>query len=247
MEEEVVVLDHSQSELAKNPDAPVQSQDKSWWIEDGVAASSSRPDWFPEKFKSVKDAVACYTELEKKMGTPPVAEYDFGEYAEVFDKDHEALKELAAYSKEKRVPQEVFTKVLESVSKYGKSFVSDPEVEMAKLGPDAGKRVELLNNFFKSNLSETAFNALTESMTSASSVAAMEEVRKAMMAANTVQIPSGSDNGPVGVESVDSLQKELYENLEKFKTDSKYQDDWRRRAALAGRNSDFIDKLGGTG
>ena len=242
--EEEVVLDHSESELAKNPDAPVESQDKSWWIEEGVTASSSKPDWFPEKFKSVKDAISCYNELEKKMGSPPVADYDFGEYAEVFDKDHEALKELAAFSKEKRVPQEVFTKMLESVSKYGQSFTADPAIEMSKLGPDAEKRVATLNNWAQSNLSEASYKALTESMNSAPAVLAMEEVRQKMMG-NNVVIPSGADNGPVGVDSVDSLQKELFENLERFKNDSKYKDDWRRRAALAGRNSDFIDKLGG--
>ena len=87
-------------------------------------------------------AINSLSELEKKMGTAPVNDYDFGEYAEDFNKDHEAFKELTAYAKEKRVPQEVFTKMLESVSKYAVSLAPNLETEKAKIGQDADRRIE---------------------------------------------------------------------------------------------------------
>lgn len=40
----------------------------------GAAAEPQRPDWLPQKFKSVQDMAAAYAELEKKIGAPKTAE-----------------------------------------------------------------------------------------------------------------------------------------------------------------------------
>lgn len=228
------------------PPVPGNASGASWWIDDGVAAVGDRPEWFPEKFKSVKAVVQSFNELEKKLGAPPVADYEFGEHAETFDKDHEALKELQAFAKEKRVPQEVFSKMLDSMTKYGQSFVPNPDVEKAKLGDKAEQRIELLNNWAKANLSENAFNALTASMNTADTVLAMEEIRNKMIGNN--QIPNGSEQGSSGsTETVEQLQKELAApgNFQKFKNDENYANDWRRRVAIAARNNpEYVDKQG---
>ena len=153
-----------------SPQSALPNESPKWWIDEGVPGTGDRPNWLPDKFKNVKEVVTSFSELEKKLGSPPVNDYDFGEYAEDFDKNHEAFKELEAYAKEKRVPQEVFTKMLESVAKYGKSMVPNEGAEKAKLGPDADKRLEVLNNWAKANLSKTAYEALSQNLTTAESV-----------------------------------------------------------------------------
>jgi hypothetical protein len=39
-------------------------------------ADAARPEWLPEKFKTPQDLVKSYSELEKKVGTPPAKQED---------------------------------------------------------------------------------------------------------------------------------------------------------------------------
>ena len=225
---------------------PQENTAPSWFVDDGVAAPGQRPDWFPEKFKNVKSAIQSLGELEKRLGTPPVNDYDFGEHGNDFDKEHEAIKELTAFAKEKRVPQEVFSKMLDSMSKYGSSFIPDANAEKAKLGEKADQRIEVLNNWAKSNLSENSYNALVSGFATADTVIALEEIRNKMIGNN--QIPTGSD-GAAGnsTETIEQLQKELAApgNFEKFKNDENYANNWRKRVAAASKNSsEWVDKQG---
>jgi hypothetical protein len=218
---------------AENPPA----NQPSWFIDEGVAATGERPEWFPQKFKTVKDALTSLSELEKKMGTAPVEDYDFGEHGEVFDKNHEAFKELTAYAKEKRVPQEVMSKMLECFTKYGQSLAPNADAEMAKLGPDGAKQIETLNNWAKANLSTEAAEALFESMGSAKAVKAMMEVRAKMIGSTTPNIPNGSEPNGASSESIADLEAELSkpENFRNYQNDEKYRNDYKRRLQDAAR------------
>ncbi len=218
-----------------------QNPEPRWFIDEGVGGQGDRPAWFPEKFKTVKDAMNSLTELEKKLGTAPVNDYDFGEHAESFDKDHEAFKELTAFAKEKRVPQEVFTKMLDSVSKYAQSLIPSIEAEKAKLGQDADKRVEVLTNWVRANLSEKAADALTSNLVTADTILAMEEMRSKVMSNNVV--PNGSVQNSAPTDTVASLQKEYQDNIGKIQTDSAYRADWQRRANLAAKQEgNYVEK-----
>ena len=221
------------------PPATLPGDSPKWWIDEGVPGIGDRPQWLPEKFKNIKDAVTSGLELEKKLGTAPVNDYDFGEYGEHFDKEHEAFKELQAYAKEKRVPQEVVSKMLESFTKYGESIIGDTEAiaaaERAKLGPDADKQIEVLSNWVKANLSAEAAEGLFEGMSSAKSVKAMMEIRAKMIGTTNPNIPNGSEQQAAAAETVKDLADELASpaNFEKYKTDDKYRNDWKRRNEAA--------------
>lgn len=225
------------------PQESLPGESPKWWIDEGVPGIGDRPQWLPEKFKNIKEAVNSGLELEKKLGTPPVSDYDFGEYAQDFDKNHEAFKELEAFAKEKRVPQEVFTKMLESVAKYGKSFFPEEGAEKAKLGADADRRLEVLNNWAKANLSQGSYEALSANLTTAEAVIAMEEVRAKMIGTTNPNIPNGGEPNSAATESVESLAKELSvpSNFEKYKTDEVYRGDWQRR------NKEAVARAGGAG
>ncbi len=56
-------------------------------------------------------------------------------------------------------------------------------------------------------------------------------------------IPNGNDSSS-NLPTMADLQSELNNNLEKYKTDSKYRTDWTRRMEIATKaNSSFVDKF----
>lgn len=224
------------------------SSEPTWWIDEGVPGVGDRPEWLPEKFKSVRDVAKGYGELEKKLGSstpqPAPEKYEFGDFSTQFDAENAAMKELQDFYKENKVPQDVFSKTLDSMNKYAQSFETDPAAERAKLGEDADARIETLNNWTKANFSEGAFNALTSSFGSAETILAMEEIRNKML--DSTQNPPGSgDNGAPEVYSEKQFNQEVAENLEKYKTDSSYRAELRAKLSKSPSGSNFVDKKGG--
>jgi hypothetical protein len=82
-------------------------------------------------------------------------------------------------------------------------------------------------------------------MNTAEAIKALEEIRTKMMNNNTM-IPNGNDSADTAVATVDDLKNELANpaNLAKYKSDPKYQADWRARMEIASKNSGYIDKVG---
>lgn len=214
-----------------------------WMIDDSIPGVGPRPEWLPEKYKSMKDAMTSNAALEKKMGLGTVSEYDFGDFAGVFDKDHASIKELTAFAKENHISQDVFSKFIGSISKYGESLVPNDAAIKAELGADADKRLETLNNWVEANLSGDSAKALTENLNSVATIKAMEEIRSKMLQNNST-IPNGTEGSEGSSETVAELQDEISKNYDKFKTDPVYQKDWRRRLSAASRNSGYVDKQG---
>ena len=220
----------------------------SWLIDDGIPGVGDRPEWLPEKFKTVKDAMGSLSQLEKKMGTASVDSYDFGEYKETFDSEHEAFKELGDFFKEKRISQDVFDKTLKTIDKYGSSFLPDFEAEKASLGEGADRRIEILGNWMDSNLSKDAANALkplTQEYGTATAIKALEEIRGKLME-NNPSIPNGASTDGAEQETVEQLTAELEDpaNFKKYKEDSKYRDSYSARVTKASQSSNYIDKFG---
>jgi hypothetical protein len=222
-----------------NPETPAAP---SWYIDDGIPGVGERPAWLGDKFKSVSDLAKSYSELEKKFGSAP-EDYDFSK-SRYLDPDYVPFQELKQIAKEKRVPQEVMDKMLESVDKYMDEFKTDPEEEIKKLGGDAGERLVTLDNWAKVNLSEDSYKALKTTLTTAESIKALEELRGRMMS-TTPQIPTGNTGTIAGSATIEDLRAELSTNLQKYKTDKAYQKDISDRLAIAVKNTPgFVDKVG---
>jgi hypothetical protein len=214
----------------------------SWFIDDGIPGAGQRPSWMPEKFKTVADLAKSNLELEKRLGTAP-DEYDFSK-SRYLDPDYVPFDELKQLAKEKRVPQEVMDKMLESVDKYMDEFKIDDNEEINKLGANAHERLETLNNWAKANLSNESYEALTSNLRTAESVRAIEEIRNKMMSASP-QIPSGNTGAITNNVSLDDLKLELTNNLDKYKTDPHYRRDLQARLEVASKNAgNFVDKTG---
>lgn len=218
-----------------------ENQSPTWFIDEGIPGSGDRPTWLPDKYKTVAALAKHTSELEKRLGSTP-DNYDLSK-SKFLDPDYEPFQELQSFAKEKRVPQEVMDKFIESVDKYVDEFRTDYNEEVKSLGDNAKERIALLDNWAKANLSNDAYEALTQSINSAASVKALEELRGKFMS-NTPQIPSS--NGLVSEQnSVEDIKLEMANNLEKYKTDENYRKDIRKRLEVAAKNMPgFIDKMG---
>ena len=160
------------------------------------------------------------------------------------DPDYVPFHELKQVAKEKRVPQEVIDKMLESVDKYMDEFNTDEKEEFEKLGPNAKDRLTTLNNWAKANLSQDSFEALTGNLRTAESVKALEELRSKMMS-TTPQVPSGNDGAVHNSASLEDIKLELSNNLAKYKSDPNYRRDLQSRLEIASKNvSGYVDKVG---
>jgi capsid assembly protein len=213
----------------------------SWFIDDGLPGVGNRPSWLPEKYKSVADLAKSNAELERKLGTAP-ENYDFSK-TKYLDPDYVPFQDLQKFAKEKRVPQEVMDKFIESVDKYVDEFRSDYQAELKSLGDNAQERVQVLDNWAKANLSKEGYEALTNSINTAASVKALEELRGKFMS-NTPQVPG--NNGIVNSSaSIDDIKMELSNNLQKYKTDEGYRKDIQKRLEVAAKNMPgYVDKVG---
>ena len=213
----------------------------SWFIDENVPGVGERPQWLDSKFKTAADLAKSYRELEKKVGTPP-DEYDLSK-SKFLDGDYEPIQDFLKLAKDKRVPKDVVDKMVESIDKYMDEFSIDYVEETKKLGDNASDRLTVLDNWAQANLSKDSYEALTSNLKTASAIKALEELRGKMMS-NTTIVPNGNDAETNNVASIADIQKELANNLAKYKIDPKYQADIRARLEIASKNSNYVDKSG---
>lgn len=206
----------------------------SWFWDENTPGQGERPQFLPEKYKSVADVAKAYKELESRLGTAP-KEYDFSKGEGWMEPDYEPFVEMAEYARSKHVPQDVMDKMLESVGHYLDEFKTDIHEEKAKLGDKASERLQVLNNWAKSNLSEKSFNALTTGMRTAEQIEALEELRSKMLTNNTM-VPGGNDSSVSTGMTIEEYRSELNANYAKYKTDPAYRKDMERKLeAIVGR------------
>lgn len=209
-------------------------QPTSWFWDENTPGHGERPQFLPEKYKSVADVAKAYKELESRLGTAP-KEYDFSKGESWMEPDYEPFHHMADFAKSKHVPQDVMDKMLETVGLYLDEFRTDMTEEKAKLGENATQRLQTLNNWAKSNLSEKAFATLSASMRSADAIEALEEIRNRMINNSTI-VPGG--NAPLGNGgmTLEEYRSELNANFAKYKTDPAYRKDMERKLENVMRN-----------
>jgi hypothetical protein len=213
-----------------------------WFIEEGRPGPGERPSWLNEKFKSAEDLSKSYSELEKKVGIAP-EDYDFTK-SKYLDPDYAPFQELKTLAKDKRVPQEVIDKMLESVDKYMDEFSTDYNEEVNKLGDNAKDRLATLDNWAKANFSKESYEALAGSIRNADGIKALEELRGKMMS-NSPHVPNGNTGSTPSSQSLDEIKAELSSNLQKYQDDPAYRKDFQARLEVAAKNAPgFVDKVG---
>ncbi len=204
-----------------------EGQSPSWYWDSNTPGQGERPEFLPEKYKSVADVAKAYKELESRLGTAP-KEYDFSKGQAWMEPEYEPFQQMAEFARSKHVPQEVMDKFLDSVGLYLDEFRTDLNEEKAKLGENATERLQKLNNWAKSNLSEKAFMALTAGMRTAEQIEALEEIRNKMLN-NSTMVPGGNGNAAASGMTIEEYRSELNANYNKFKTDPAYRKEMERK------------------
>ena len=228
-----------------NPAYTEESQDTaatsaSWWIDEATPGSGARPDWLPEKFKSVADMSKSYSELEKRVGSAP-NEYDTSKGSGWIEPDYAPIQDMLEYAKSKHVPQDVMDKMFESVGKYLDEFNVDYDAEKLKLGGNADERLNLIDNWAKANFSAETYDALTNNLRTADAIKAIEEVRNKMNSSATT-IPNANHDSTASIPSMQEIQSEMNKNLDKYKTDPNYRRELQAKMELASKASGYQDK-----
>jgi hypothetical protein len=212
----------------------------SWWIDEGMPGTGDRPDWLPEKFKSVADMSKSYNELERRVGSAP-NEYDISKGESWIEPDYGPIQDMLEYAKTKHVPQDVMDKMFESVGKYLDEFNVDPTEERAKLGEKAEERLQVIDNWAKSNFSAETYEALTSNLRTADAIKAIEEVRNKMNS-NATTIPNSTHDSSQSAPSLQDIQAEMNKNLDRYKTDPQYRREMQAKMELASKASGYQDK-----
>jgi hypothetical protein len=203
------------------------TNEPSWWLDENTPGFGERPGFLPEKYKTVADVVKAHKELEQRLGKAP-SEYDFSKGESWIEPDYEPFQQMAEYAKSKHVPQDVMDKMLETVGLYLDEFKPDLAEEKAKLGENATERLQKLNNWAKSNLSEQAFQVLSGTMRTAEAIEALEEIRNKMLSGNTI-VPGGNEASATSGLTLDDYRSELNANYARYKTDAAYRRDMERK------------------
>lgn len=204
-----------------------EGQTANWFWDDNTPGQGERPQWLQSKFKSVAEAAKSFNELEKVKGSAP-QQYDFSKGEAWIEPDYEPFQAMADFARSKHVPQEVMDKMLESVGLYLDEFRTDINEEKSKLGEKATERLQILNNWAKSNLTEKSFNALTAGMRTADQIEALEEIRNRMLNNNTM-VPGGNTSVATGGMTLEEYRSELNANFAKYKTDPAYRKDMEKK------------------
>ncbi|MDX2368823.1 MAG: hypothetical protein QNK36_10525 [Colwellia sp.] len=216
--------------------------ESSWNWDDNTAGTGDRPDYLASKFKSVADAAKSYNQLEKKLGSAP-KEYSFDIAKEWLDPSFEPLQEAAQFARDKHVSQDVIDNLLGAATLALQEGKIDNKAEIEKLGSDGQERLDVLNNWAKSNFTEKTFDVLLQNMDTAESIIAIEEIRSMLVGGNTM-VPGNNDSVSAGVPTVGDIQQEMLDNLAKYKTNPGYRKEIQQKIerASASSSSMFVDK-----
>lgn len=206
---------------------PNTGEPSGWMWDENTPGQGERPQFLPEKYKSVADVAKAYKELEARLGVAP-SEYDFSKGEGWMEPDYEPFHEMADFAKQHHVPQAVMDKMLESVGLYLDEFKPDLNEEKAKLGEKATERLQVLNNWAKANLSEKAFEVLSGTMRTADAIEALEEIRSKMLSQNTM-VPNGNASATQAGMTMEEYRSELQANYAKYKTDPHYRKEMERK------------------
>lgn len=156
--------------------AEPQLGENEYFLTDGIKGTGERPEWYKsDKYKSVADQAAAYTELEKKFGAFKGAPKDGYSMPDGIDSDDELLQELVGFANESNMSQDYFNKAWELLSAQSEAVEEvSAEVEIAKLGDNGIERIKTVEQFMKNSLDSDTYERLRYAVNSAESVELVE-------------------------------------------------------------------------
>ena len=166
----VSLVDAAQPELSEGE----------YFLTDGIKGTGEAPEWYKsDRYKSVADQAAAYTELEKKFGAFKGAPKDGYSMPEGIDQEDELMQELMGFASETNMSQDYFNKAWELLSAQSEAVEEvSAEVEIAKLGDNATDRIKTVEQFMKNNLDAEVYEQVRYAVNSADSIMLVEALIK---------------------------------------------------------------------
>ena len=160
-----------------------------WAWAENVSGEGDAPDWFKsEKYATVADQAMAYPELEKKFGSftgapetyDVVVSDELKEKGVEFDTDDPMLAAAMEFGKEVGMNQDGMNRMLNLyATKLVAEGVAADEAraeEMKQLGQNAEGRLDALVKWGRANLPEDMATAMSNMMTTAAEVKAIEQL-----------------------------------------------------------------------
>lgn len=187
--------EESPTEESTNAETSVEAQEPT--------EAQERPEWLPEKYKSPEDLAKAYKELESKLGKKDedlraqiekeIQEQayanrpaDKGDYQlpDIVDEslavDNELLNWWAEHAYESGLSQDEFAKGIEIYAQTMMASQPDLESEKAKLGDNAGARIQSASMFASNFFPKEAMPAIERMCETHEGILAIEAVMEAV-------------------------------------------------------------------
>ena len=179
-----------------------------YFLTDGIKGTGEAPEWYKsDRYKSVSDQAAAYTELEKKFGAFKGAPKDGYSMPEGIEKEDELMQELMGFAAETNMSQDYFNKAWDLLAaQSGAAEEVSAEVEIAKLGDNATDRIKTVEQYMKNNLDSEVYEEVRYAVNSAATVRLVEELIKGTAPA---KLPIDGHVVPGGVTWPD-IEKEMF-------------------------------------
>ncbi len=214
-----------------------------WLFTDGVEGTGPRPLWLKDKYKSVADQAAAYSELEKKLGEfkgAPKDGYKFEE-ADGLNLEDPMLAKFLPKFKEMNMSQEAVKTLINEWSDYQQSAVKiDVKEEIKKLGIEGHDMIAKTNQWMKNNLSPEVVETVQSWIHTAEDMKALNALRSFQPLSRS---PTANDmQTSFTHESLAEVKNEKIKNWQKYQDDTNYRDTINSRMAAAVTRNDATKK-----
>ncbi len=221
-------------------DIDTESSEPKWMIDEDTPGAGDRPEWLPDKFKKASDLGKSYRELERKIINPP-EDYDVSK-SKFIDPEFEGFQNLKKTAKENRVSQEMMNSIIDTFDSYAGQFEIDQKAEIEKLGEGSKEMLTRLDTWVENNIPKENADMLFSQVRTADGIKSLEMLRKSVMD-NQSQVPGHIESSEENL-TLQDVQKELTNNLDRYKEDPKYRREIRQKLSKFAGESKFVDKIG---
>lgn len=208
------------------PAAPATPADpnspNAWVLAEGVLGQGERPAWFKaDKYKSVADQAAAYTELEKRFGAftgaPKEGKYDYALPEGVgvqLDTEHPLVGTFTKWAAENQLSQKGFTELLGMLGQYEAQHMVDMSTVKAELGDNADARITAVAQWGAANLDKEGYELLRRATSGPEAAAVFQVLESVIGKTKQVALPkAGADVPPIGPDAHKEIDKLMAEKL----------------------------------
>ena len=171
----------------KTPEQGVSEVSDPWFWSEDVTGDGEKPEWMVDKFKTVEDQASAYGSLEKKMGgfTGAPEDYDFNPINDFLkdshvkiDMENSQFQEFTQIAKKNNMSQDVMNDILKVYSDYEISRTPNPADELASLGADGERKIDLIAQWANSNFGAEEVNTISGMLNTASNISLLDKIRQ---------------------------------------------------------------------